>query len=480
MSVLSFSLKNAINRTNNPSADGIFAYGKYTASNAFTLFTDYEYTDGSPLVLPTFDNTKVLAWKGATEFPHLGFENIQGNLNITPQPFPDFGIYVHPFYSTQRDDVGVRFNCPVNAEMTVVTKIQKDDIECGDGIGYRILRNGVEVQTRTLIPASLTPSQINTNISVSEGDVLDFIVDVGDNSNSFCDDVALEVSVSLNYIKLPKPTVTTTGINCETTVIEGKGLFVPSNVTAVLYNGNEALAYTNVLLDGGTYNSSFKFKDLNLKNFSGHQLRLRLESPADSPSDYVMVNVGTDGSCITNFKPVVTKVNACDYSTDSYYRFKFQSYYKCIIALIDLSNKKIIGGTYIDYNPPEIISVDDPIPPATIAYIYAKKDIDRTAKYKTISFPVAQNPVVTSPIIDRELDCTKTVRSVRNIQGRVDSVKSGIIVAYDANFRDSDPLIEGYATPKAVGAINDGLFSIDIDSSFIAGDYILYAFKIEY
>lgn len=481
MSVLSFSLKNAVSRSN-PSSDGLFSYGKYTSSNAFTIFTDYKYTDGTALVLPIFDLTKVLAWKGASEFPHLGFENIQGNLNITPQPFPDYGIYLHPFYSSQRDDVGVRFNCPVTANLSIVSKVQKEDVTCGDGIGYRILRNGIEVQTRTLIPASYTPSQITTGVSVVQGDILDFIVDVGDNSNSFCDDVALEVTLDVVYSKLPTPSIVTTGLNCESTTIEGKGLFVPNNVTAVLCNGDEAIAYTPVSIVGGTYNSAFKFTNLDLRNFAGKQLKIRFESPLDTPSDFIFVNVGTDGNCVTYFKPIITSVDECNYSTKSYSAIKFVSNTKSIIALIDVTNKKVIGGAYVDVPYVGILpeGVDELPPPIT--YIYGDKDMDMNAKYRTIAFSVSQSSP-TYPIIIRDFSCSEVIRTTKKITGRVDSVNSGLIVGYDVSFKQLTGLFEfgNFVKPAFIGAINNGFFTIEVDvNSFFSTNYILYAFKIEY
>jgi len=466
MSVLSFSLKNAINRVDNPSADGLFSYGKYTASNAFTIFTDYEYTDGTALVLPTFDLEKVLAWKGTNEYPHLGFENLQGNLNITPQPFPEFGIYLHPFYSSVREDVGVRFICPVTANLSIASVIQKGlSPEQGDAIGYRILRSGIEVQTRQLINPSNTPSLINTTISVNQGDIIDFIVDVGDNSNSISDDTALEVTVNVVYTKLPTPTIVTTGINCSTTIIEGKGLFVPNNVTAILCNGDEAIAYTSVAIVGGTYNSSFKFENLNLTNFSGKQLKVRLESPLDTPSDFTYINVGTDGNCVTFLKPVITKKEQCLLTTKNVNFFTCTSNRKCAIAIIDTKTKEIVATSIASAQ----VGGGSFISPAKV---YTKLNFN--SKFKTISIGLGASEGGTNefPVTTTTFSCNKLIDLIGYIEGYVSSLDKGILLMYESNYLEED-------MPILSAPINDGKFSMKVPSS-VNGNYVFYALKLEY
>jgi hypothetical protein len=492
MSVLSFSLKNAINRVDNPSADGLFSYGKYTASNVFTIFKNYAYavdaTTNAPLVLPTFDPTKVLGWKDTlvdgsiviSEYPHLGFENLQDNDAITPQPFPEFGIYLHPFYSSVREDVGVRFICPVTANLSIASVIQKGIVAAptpqGDAIGYRILRSGIEVQTRQLINPSNTPSLINTTISVNQGDIIDFIVDVGDNSNSISDDTALEVTVNVVYTKLPTPTIVTTGINCSTTIIEGKGLFVPSNVVATLYNGNEKITSTTVGIVGGTYNSTFKFTNLDLTNFSGRQLKIRLESPLDTPSDFVFVNIGTDGNCVTFLKPVITKKETCLVSTVNINSFTCVSNRKCAIAVIDTKTKEIVATSIASAQ----IGDGSFLSPA---YVY-DRNLDFKSKFKTISVGLGEfigEPGVPipfpsllniDPITITSFSCNRVVQQVGYIEGYVSSVDKGILLMYESDFTQTD-------MPILSAPINNGKFSIKIPQD-TNGDYVFYTLKLEY
>ena len=461
MTSVSFSLKNAINRDNNPTSDGLFAYGKYSQSNVFTLFTDYEYTDGSPLVLPTFDDTKVLAWKGSSaEYPHLGFENIQGNLNITPQPFPEYGIYLHPFYSTQRDDVGVRFNCPVTANVSVLSKLQKKDQECGDGIGYRILKNGGEAQTRQVYPASDNPHNITTNISVNKGDILDFIVDVGDNSNSFCDDVALEVLITVSYDKLSVPTITTEGISCETTEIEGFGYFIPANSVAVLCNGNVSIAYAPVSLIGSDYRSFFKFTNLDLSNFSGKQLKVVFKNNLIQDSEPANINLDSEITCFSFKKPIITKTTFCNKKYRRLDNYNITSTVKCVTAIADYNTKKILATGFAL----GITGSGDYVFSAYGEY-YNKK-----SKVIAISIPIVKPKYPSYPSVLVEKPCNSISSVSYTIEGMVNNFTKGILLMYPANGGESSELI-------ATAPINNGTFEMYL-SDIPVDDYVLYALEL--
>jgi len=469
MAALSFSLKNAIDRTNDE--NGLFSYGKYNDANVFFIFDEYRYTDGTDLEFDTngviiFNDEKILAHKGGSEYPHLGFENLQGNDGITPQPFPEFGIYLHPYYSSQREDVGVRFKCPVTANFSIKSVIQKgivvSPIPQGDAIGYRIIKNGIEVQTRQLINPSNTPSSIITNISVNQGDIIDFIVDVGDNSNSVSDDTALEVTLDVVYSKLPTPSIVTTGINCATTSIEGKGLFVPNNVAAILCNGDEAIAYTPVSVVGGTYNSAFKFTNLDLTNFSGKQLKIRFESPLNTPSDFVYVNVGTDGNCVTFLKPVITKKDICLVSTKYVNFFTCVSNRTCAIAVIDTKTKEIVATS---------IAYDGSF--SSSALVFDAK-LDSNSKFKTISVGLGadEGGINEFATTVTTFSCEKSLQTFGYIEGYVSSADRGILLMYN-----SDYLQTGMPTLSA--PINNGKFSLKVPNT-TSGNFVFYALKLEY
>ena len=461
MTSVSFSLKNAINRDNNPTLDGLFAYGKYSQSNAFTIFTDYEYTDGSPLVLPDFDDSKVLAWKGAAEFPHLGFENIQGNINITPQPFPEYGIYLHPFYSSQRDDVGVRFTCPVTANVSVLSKLQKKDQSCGDGIGYRILKNGGEAQTRQVYPASDNPHNITTNISVNQGDILDFIVDVGDNSNSFCDDVALEVVVTVNYTKLSTPTITTEDISCETTEIDGFGYFIPANSVAILCNGTVPIAYAPVSLIGSDYRSFFKFTNLDLSNFSGKQLKVVFDNSLIQQSNPTTIQVSGSISCLSIKKPIVTSFTNCNKNYKQFHNYLCVSDTRSLTAIANSKTKEIIATGFATTLGEGGLSY----------YATGNKRVQKESVV-AISMPFGFY-FETYPNVSVTKSCESILTVNSLLKGYIPDFNRGVLLIYPSNYGED-------SLPLASCPINNGQFELFLGSTIVEGNYVLLGIELEF
>lgn len=319
MSSVVYSLKNGINRTNNPTTGGVFAYGSYTSAGAFTLFTDYEYEDGTAFVSEPFDATQPLVWKGSTQYPHLGFENLTPNAAITPQPFPSFGIYLHPFIvDGVRQDVGVRVTIPFSGNISIASIIQRADLNCGDDIGYRIMKNGVAIQSRQFIQPSNTPTSINTPPSpFVAGDVIDFIVDVGSQGNSFCDDVALEVSIVYQYDKIPTPVVTTTPILCSTTSINGTTAYVSEGTFASIYDGTTLLYSTAVVLNPVLLNGTFSFTGLDFTNSLAKVLSVVLERAGDEQSNSVTISI-QDGGCVSQelTTPIITSMDFCNLKCD--------------------------------------------------------------------------------------------------------------------------------------------------------------------
>jgi len=314
MASVVYSLKNGINRINNPTIGGVFAYGSYTSEGTFTLFTNYKYEDGTSFTAEPFDTSKALVWKNSSQYPHIGFENLSPNSSITPQPFPSFGIYLHPYFeSGVRKDVGVRVTIPFGGTISILSTIQRGDTGCGDDIGYRIMKNGVAIKSRSFYNPSSTPTNVNTPPTIfAAGDIIDFIVDVGSQNNFYCDDTALEVSLVYEYTKIPTPIITTSPVICSTTTISGTTSFVSEGTTAELYIDSTLLASKSVTLDLVTYSGSFSFTGLDLTACKGKVLKIVLKKAGDIDSDFATTTI-EDGGCVTGEleAPVVTEYFAC-------------------------------------------------------------------------------------------------------------------------------------------------------------------------
>lgn len=458
MSSVNYSLKNGINRINNPTIGGVFSYGSYTSAGVFTLFTDYEYSDGTPFVSEPFDTAKPLVWKGVSEYPHIGFENLTPNSAITPQPFPSFGIYLHPYIiEGVRQDVGIRVTIPFGGNLSISSIIQRADLECGDDIGYRIMRNGVAIQSRRFIQSSNTPTIINTPASTFvAGDIIDFIVDIGSQSNSFCDDVTLEVTLNYQYTQIPEPIVTTNPILCSTTEINGTTAYVSEGTFASIYDGTTLLYSTAVVLDPVLLNGTFSFTDLDFTNSFAKTICIVLEKSGDVPSNPIKFTI-QDGGCLeigTN-KPIITGIDFCNK--------------KCY-------NGRTMSGT--SNNEGDIVIFEYP-------YNYGDEIIATTTsngtwsaisdrfveKKRYVAFLLNYNNTLDTDVTIDSLGCDADCVYMSTLNGTVNGINNGVLRAFDTPYT-------GVPLPVLTGIIKDGSFSIKNNTLSPNTEYIFMAVKI--
>lgn len=457
MSSVVYSLKNGINRTNNPTIGGVFAYGSYTSAGVFTIFPDYEYSDGTAFVSEPFDTAKPLVWKGASEYPHLGFENLTPNLAITPQPFPSFGIYLHPFIDGGvRQDVGVRVTIPFSGNISIASIIQRADLECGDDIGYRIMKNGVAIQARQFIQPSNTPTAINTpsNAFVA-GDILDFIVDIGSQSNSFCDDTALEVSLIYDYNKVPTPIIETSPVICSTTTIAGTTPFIAEGTTAELYLDSTLLGSVSVTMDLVTFIGSYSFTGLDLTEYEGKTLKVILKRSGDIDSDYATVVVGSGGCVDLELQaPVVTSANWCNK--------KYQ--YKRTISGTTTQSGDIALFKYPYTDGDDIIAAGN----SSFSSFFIQSDrIETDTKY--VAMLINYDGVVGDVVLDEVVNCNAEADLGVRVQGYVNGITNGIINIYSEG---------NLIIPVVTDIIREEIFDILTAKLSTGVNYVLIATKL--
>jgi hypothetical protein len=468
MAEVSYSLKNGVNRTNNPTIGGVFAYGSYTSAGVFTLFPDYEYEDGDPFVSEPFDATQPLVWKGATQYPHLGFENLSPNSAITPQPFPSFGIYLHPFVDAGiRKDVGVRVTIPFGGNIAIASIIQRADLVCGDNVGYRIMRNGVAIQARQFIASSSTATTINTPVNTfAAGDIIDFIVDAGSQDNYYCDDVALEITLNYQYTKIPTPTIDNGTIYCDTTQISGITAYVSEGTIASIYDGTTLLYSTSVILDNVLYRGSFEFTGLDFINSLGKHLCIVLEKSGDTNSDPIIFTI-QDGGCEETGLPipVVTEVDFCNATCD------FQR---------TMTGKAVVhSGNSLIFNNGEIAIFENP-------YIYGNPIIASaiamggawsvsSANFKEgkqyVAFLLNYAGYGNLEAEITTISCQEECHIINKFKGKVNGVVNGIIRVFLSP-------IDEFEIPIVVGIVRDGKFDLKTDLLLPEIDYILMVTKI--
>jgi hypothetical protein len=471
MSSVVYSLKNGINRVNNPSIGGVFAYGSYTSAGDFTLFTDYRYEDGTAFTGEPFNTTKPLVWKGTTRYPHLGFENLSPNSEITPQPFPSFGIYVHPFIvDNVRQDAGVRVTIPFSGNISIASIIQRADLNCGDNIGYRIMKNGVAIQARQFIEPSSSRTNINTPPSpFVTGDVIDFIVDVGSQGNSYCDDVALEISLVYQYEKIPTPIVTTTPISCSTTVINGTTAYVAEGTFVCICDGTNLLYSTAVVLNPVLLNGTFSLTGLDFTKSKEKKISIVLSKAGDINSEPVDFVIQDEGCVIETFShPIVTSSDLCNLKCD---------YQKTMIGFATKKGDVVIFKSPYNIGDPvvavglnstgawQIKSSNFEENTKYIAHLISYYDIDPNDGEKPL-FP-QYSTTTTIGSISCEPDCVL----LGELNGIVTGVSNGVLRVFK-----SPRLL--FDHPIEIGVISDAKFNVKTNLILPDTDYILEAIKI--
>ena len=299
MSTFSFSLKDGINGVNNPSLDGVFSYG--TTAGGFTLMDNYGFI-GSII-----SGDQIQAWNVTGDlYPHIGFENLQGNIHVEPQPFPTFGIYLHPGAA----GAVVRMTVPFALDANLNGLIQRASTNSGnENIRFSIVKNGVTLLNQFIDPTDgIVPFSQPANTLIA-GDVIDFIVRFGSDTIS-SDDTALEVTLDLSYTQIPTPIITTSPIDCSTTVINGEATFLASGTTASLYSG--ATLIQSVLVTTVGYNGIFSFTGLNLNSYGGQNLTVILTKAGDTdslPVNIAVVNANCGVVAIATDKYYTVAIN---------------------------------------------------------------------------------------------------------------------------------------------------------------------------
>lgn len=255
---ITFKLKSVVGQQN-PSSNGLFSYGTIDGNNNFVLFPAYgndnTYGGGTAGQLGWTFNV------GQESYPFLAYEQLNAG-EVTPQPFPPFGVFLHPGESASV----VRLSVPNNVHILGITNaLQRATFGCGDNIGYTIKTDNLTIFPRTIIATSSSPTTYNVPaINVSAGSYIYFIVDKGDDGSTYCDDTALDVEVTLQYDKIVTPILSGT-LNCGATSATFDIAFQQSGTLELYKLGNPIpIASTSISQVGNTFNGQGTFTGLNL------------------------------------------------------------------------------------------------------------------------------------------------------------------------------------------------------------------------
>jgi hypothetical protein len=174
---ITFKLKSVVGQQN-PSTNGLFSYGTLN-NGTFQLFPHYG-EDGTGAGI----NISQKGWTfniGQESYPFLAYEQLNA-AEVTPQPFPPFGVFLHPGESPSV----VRLSVPNNVHILGITNaLQRATFGCGENIGYTIKTDNLTIFPRTIIATSSSPTNYNVPaINVSAGSYIYFIVDKGDDGST--------------------------------------------------------------------------------------------------------------------------------------------------------------------------------------------------------------------------------------------------------------------------------------------------------
>ncbi len=255
---ITFKLKSVVGQQN-PSSNGLFSYGTLN-NGTFQLFPHYgEDGTGDINGISQKGWTFVL---GQENYPFLAFEQLNAG-EVTPQPFPPFGIFMHP--SNDAPSV-VKLSIPNNATIISITNnVQRPSFGCGDNIGYSIITDNSTILARTIISTSSSPNVYMVGaMPINAGNNIYFIVDKGEDGNYSCDDTALDVEITLQYDKIVTPTLSGT-LNCDATSATFDIAFQQSGTLELYKLGNpNPISTTNISQVGNTFNGQGTFSGLDL------------------------------------------------------------------------------------------------------------------------------------------------------------------------------------------------------------------------
>lgn len=466
MAQISFSLKNMLNAYNNPTLDGFFAYGAFNKdTKEFSKLLYYNYTavyNNDPIQLP-FDTNKVLAWHSGYQYPEIGFENLQGNINITPQPFPSFGVYIHP---DQRVDgsLAISSKIPLNGTISFTGLIQRSS-NCGTSVGYSIYKNKVLNGSRLVIQGLSKVALDSGTIPLSSTDEFYIVIDSGGSTiaeeNNICDDTALELLVNINLTKLNTPILLSKNINCETTTIDLETNFVPNGTKVKLYEGNNFIMETTVDTPIYGYKGSATFSPLNLGKYGGKTLTVIITNGIDEDSEPLSIFIKDSGNCYVEpdvTKPIIVQSDICKVNC-SYQRTLSgtSSLTKGLVALYEV--------------PIELDSL--PIATGIIGgglFTVSSELISGDKEYSVVAIDYTGEPLLDATISMDDI-CEKECKLVPKFCGTVNNNINGIVMIFEYP-------VTVTSIPIASGVVKNGKWEIKNDSFLGGKKYIAYTIEL--
>lgn len=468
-----FKLGSVIDGTNNPSLDGIFEYGCNNIDHplfpvGYNKFDTYGYVDGTTTPSsPPYNPDKVLGWylDGAGDghcgiaFEHLGAVGFP-HYQITPQPFPTGGVYIHPAKigggTLGTRNPLIRIKAPYQSTIKIEGTIERGTFGCGTNIGYTVVKNAVtDILARTVVTTTNPSSPVTVSIpdsSLLEDDYIDIIFDAGDDGTDSCDDIAIDFTVTVTGYKIVTPEIVTSriGVTCESTSLT-YSLLLQTEGTLTLYQDGTPIATTPITGTGIVGTGVFTGLDLS----DGGELHVIATNTGQLPSDPSTTLVITP-CVITLLAPVINGLKFCEKKCD---------YQRTLTGTANFSG--------------EVFIVDDAFPSVIVAtglangttWTVSSSALQNNKKYKAqgIRHDGISGGTIT---ITSSGICEAECVLVGEVTGTTNGIQVGIISAYLAPYVDGE-------LPVANGVIINNKLSIKSPALTEGVDYVFYALKVD-
>jgi hypothetical protein len=279
-----YNLKSLLNRTNNPSSDGLFELGFINISDpdypiGFNRFTNYGYTDGTSVDFNALNTNKLLAWhKAGNADIHTGiaFENLSSSL--IQQPFNSaemlYANLASGVLSNGRKDICVRLHISKPSLLELEGIIHRTTYGCSSQVGYKIVKNGDNIilpYTELVTTTNPVPFSITEPLALAVGDFVDIVIESSNDNSVYCDTIGFNTIFNLvqadvtEYLEddvlvdvqhsLDLATIS----NCDTGVttfelVNGSA----TNVTINSFNTSGTITYTPTAV--GTFGFTYRIK----------------------------------------------------------------------------------------------------------------------------------------------------------------------------------------------------------------------------
>ena len=245
----------------------------------------------------------------------------------------------------------------------------------------------------------------------------------------------------------PVAQITTSTIDCTTTIINGTAIYTDSGTTADLYQNGVLLQ--SVAITGSGFYKTFQFTGLILKDLGGETLEVRLIDGVQvgESTTATILNVGCNVPVAVEYVPTVTSYDLCNLEC---------VYQKTLTGTCDFSGDVAV---YVD----GVLSFSGIANGATWSAKYTKDQEGSVYRAYGVAKDGSDIEINIDPVQDCDVACVLS----GTIKGTAEGTDSGIITMYEYPVTETD-------APVATGIIKNERWTIKSDQMASSQAYVFY------